>query len=136
LGRVLKSPLVVEHYLNRFLSEHYRLGAIDEIRLTFNQKAKLLPNSKPSAAFVKPGILELNVIRNKFGHRLSASISTRDLNGINTVLHVARKGVRFNTAVDSIEAFATVACTFLIVPPPKLRKVFVDAFSHVKVNMV
>jgi hypothetical protein len=26
LGRVLKSHLIVEHYLNRFLTEHYRLG--------------------------------------------------------------------------------------------------------------
>jgi hypothetical protein len=134
LGRVLKCHRVVEHYLNRFLTEHYRLGAIDEVRLTFNQKAKLLPNSESSATFVKPGIVELNVIRNKFSHRLNAAIGNRDMNAINTVLRVARRGVRFSSTVDSIEAFTTVACTFLVVPQPKLGQVFVDAFSQVKVN--
>ena len=77
LGRVLKCHLVVEHYLNRFLIEHYRVSDIDEVRLTFLQKAKLLPNSESSAAFVKPGIVQLNAIRNKFGHRLNAAIGSQ-----------------------------------------------------------
>ena len=134
LGRILKCHLVVEHYLNRFLAEHYRLGDLDQVRLTFFQKAKLLPSSESSAAFVKPGIIELNAIRNKFGHRLNAVIGTRDLNAINAVLRVARRGARFATALERIEAFTTVACTFLVVPPPKLRQVFMDAFAQVRVN--
>ena len=134
LGRVLKCHLVVEHYLNRFLTEHYDISGIDEVRLSFFQKAKLLPDSESSAAFVKPGIVELNAIRNKFGHRLNAVIGNRDLTAINAVLRVARRGARFSAAVERIEAFTTVACTFLIVPPPKLRQVFVDAFAEVRVN--
>jgi len=134
LGRVLKCHLVIEHYINQFLREHYRISDLDEVRLSFFQKAKLLPSSESSAAFVKPGILELNSIRNKFGHRINASIANRDLNAINEVLRIARRGTKFPGAIEKIEAFTTIACTFLVIPPPALRQAFVEAFSEVKVR--
>jgi hypothetical protein len=41
LGRVLKCHLVVENYLNRFLEAHYRLTDVEDVRLSFYQKARL-----------------------------------------------------------------------------------------------
>jgi hypothetical protein len=75
IGRVLKCHLIVEHYLNRFLVAHFEIDNFDEVRLTFAQKAQLLPDRASAAAFVKPGIVQLNRIRNRFGHSLGAELS-------------------------------------------------------------
>ena len=74
LGRVLKCHLVIENYLERFLSVHYGIEELESVKLTFFQKAKLLPDSAAPSAFIKPGVLELNSIRNRLGHNLNAGI--------------------------------------------------------------
>ena len=134
LGRVLKCHLIVEHYLNRFLVVHFDIDNFDDVRLTFAQKATLLPNRATAAAFVKPGIFELNRIRNRFGHSLGAELSDQDLGSIRTVLDIARPRVAFGSPVEAIEAFTTVACTFLIPTPAELQQVFAEAFSTVQVH--
>jgi len=134
LGRVLKCHLIVEHYLGRFLSAHFGIEDLEEAKLSFYQKAKLLPDRGTAAAFVKPGILRLNAIRNQFGHTLRPVLTMEALGPINEVLSVARRGVAFAYPINAIEAFTTVACTWLIVPPPKLQKVFVEAFAQVAVH--
>ncbi len=134
LGRVLKCHLVIEHYLDRFLTAHYEIRDLADAKLSFYQKAKLLPDSASAAAFVKPGIVRLNTIRNQFGHTLRPVLRNNDLGTINDALSVARRGVKFKEPIEAIEAFTTVACTFLIVPPPKLQEIFMKAFSEVKVN--
>ena len=135
LGRVLKCHLVVKHYLDRFLGAHFEIDNFDDIRLAFAQKAELLPNRATAAAFVKPGILQLNRIRNRFSHSLEAELSVQDLSSIRTVLDIFRPGVVFEGPVEAIEAFTTVACTFLIVPPPPaLQQIFAEAFSSIQVR--
>ncbi|SRR6266496_1334810 len=131
IGRVLKAHLVVESFLNTFLSSHYGISDLPEAKLSFFQKAKLLPDGASSAAFVKPGILQLNAIRNKFGHNLDFEIKPSEGSAIYEVLSVARSGSEFPSAVDAIEAFSPVACAFLSVPPPHLQQLFMEAFSHV-----
>jgi hypothetical protein len=112
LGRVLKCHLIVENYLNRYLEAHYSLADVNDIRLSFYQKSKLLPDAASAAAFIKPGILELDAIRNKFSHQLDVNIQNVSMNGINDVLSVARSGIVFRDKLERIEAFTTVACTF------------------------
>jgi hypothetical protein len=56
------------------------------------------------------------------------------LGAINECLAIARQGVSFGGPIDAIESFTTVASTFLIVPPPNLQQVFIEAFSEVRVN--
>jgi len=134
LGRLLKCHLVVEHYLGRFLVEHFGIEDVEEAKLGFFNKAMLLPSKASSAAFVKPGILKLNSLRNKAGHRLGADIGFQHLGPINEVLGVARAGATFQSPIDAIEAFTTVACTWLIVPPKDQQQLFIDAFSEIQVN--
>ena len=134
LGRVLKCHLVVESYIDRFLESHLAVESIRDVRLSFHQKAKLLPSKASPAAFMKPGIIRLNTIRNRFGHDLSASVNNGDLFEITEILNVARPGVEFAEPVQAIEAFTTVACTWLIIAPPGLEEVFSRAFSHVRVD--
>jgi len=135
LGRVLKCHLIVEHYVNRFLEAHYGIEDIEGVRLSFFQKAQLLPNERTAAAFVKPGILKLNAIRNRFGHELDTGIEPHDLGAIHKALLIARPNAEFQSPIEAVEAFTTVACTFLIVAPPDLQEVFADAFSEVRVNV-
>ena len=135
LGRVLKCHLLVEHYLHRFLGEYFKIDTLDDARLTFSHKAALLPNRAAAAAFVKPGIVRLNVIRNRFCHSLGAELSDQDLGAIRDVLDIARSGVVFESPVEAIEAFTTVACTFLIVPPAALQQIFAEALSSVRVRV-
>lgn len=136
LGRVLKCHLIVEHYVGRFLAAHFNLNNIGSAKLSFFQKATLLPDAAASAAFVKPGILRLNTIRNQFGHTLEPVVGHADLGAMQTVLDVARPGVAFPSPIEAIEAFTTVACTWLILPPPALQQVFVDAFAGVRVHAI
>jgi hypothetical protein len=132
IGRVLRTHLIIENFIGDFLMAHYSIDNLDELRLTFAQKAKLLPQSKSSAAFVRPGIIQLNAVRNKFGHRLNHTIEICEISAIYEVLQVARSGVRFASQVEAIEAFAPIACAFLAVPPPELQQLFMEAFAHVR----
>ena len=135
LGRILKCHLIVEHYLGRFLVSHFGIDNFDNVGLSFAQKARLLPDRATAASFVKPGVVRLNQIRNNFAHSLGAELSDVDLGPIRTVLAIARRGVAFESPVEAIEAFTTVACTFLIVAPPDLQQVFVEAFKTVHVRV-
>jgi hypothetical protein len=132
IGRVLRAHLVIETFLGEFLMAHYGIEDLDELRLTFAQKAKLLPHSKSTASFVRPGIIQLNAVRNKFGHRLNHTIESHEISAIYEVLQVARSGVQFASQVEAIEAFAPIACAFLTVPPPELQQLFMEAFAHVR----
>jgi len=134
VGRLLKCHLIVEHYLERFLTEHFGLDNVGDAKLNFFNKAMLLPTRASSAAFVRPGILKLNSIRNKAGHNLGGEPDFADLGPINEVLRIAKPRVNSNSPIEAIEAFTTVACTWLIVPPKEHQQLFVDAFSEVRVD--
>lgn len=131
IGRILRVHLVVESFVDTFLQQHLRIEDLAQVRLTFFQKVSLLPSKRSSASLVKPGIHQLNAIRNKFGHRLDHKIEPYQLSAIFEVLAIARPGVSFAEPVDAIEAFAPVACAFLSIPPKHLEEVFVEAFTAV-----
>lgn len=79
IGRILRSHLYVEHYLTEFIRHaNPRLGSVADARLTFSQKLALLDTRSPAVAELKPGIAQLNKIRNRLAHRLSAAIETAD----------------------------------------------------------
>lgn len=134
LGRLLKCHLILEYYLDRFLSEHFGIEDVESAKLGFFNKAMMLPSKASSAAFVKPAILKLNALRNRAGHNLGTDIGFGDLGPIREVLAIARAGVQFSSPIDAIEAFTTVACTWLIVPPKEHQQLFIDAFSEVRIN--
>ena len=108
VGRLLKCHLIVEHYLERFLGEHYGIEDLSGAKLGFFNKAMLLPTQASSAAFVRPGILKLNAIRNRAGHNLGGEPYLDDLGPILEVLQVARPNYQFVTPIDAIEAFLSL----------------------------
>ncbi len=79
IGRILWAHLYVEHYLTEFLGyANPRLESIADARLSFKQKLALLNTSSPAVAELKPGIAQLNRIRNRLAHRLNSLIEPAD----------------------------------------------------------
>jgi hypothetical protein len=76
--------------------------------------------------------LQLNAVRNKFGHRLNHEIERHEISAVLEALAVARPGIDFANPISAIEAFAPVACAFLSVPPPQLQQLFMEAFANVR----
>lgn len=132
IGRVLRAHLVIETFMGSYLEGRLGIKDIKELRLSFWQKAKLLPDGHQAVSWVKPGIIQINTVRNRYGHRLDPAIEPHEISAVYEVLNVARRGSEFKTAIDAIEAFAPIACAFLTVPPPHLQELFRDAFSGVE----
>lgn len=131
IGRVLKCHLVIENFLTGFLRDYYKIESLDSLKLRFAQKVEIIPRAGVSASFVRPGIIQLNKIRNKFSHDLSTHIEKHDISAIYEVLAVARRKSTFDDPIEAIEAFTPIACAFLSLPPPELQKVFLEAFTSI-----
>lgn len=132
IGRVLRIHLVIESFIEDFLAQFYGIEGVRSLRLSFYQKASLLPSQHSSAAFVRPGIIQLNALRNKFGHSLDHKTEQHEISAIYEVLRVARRATAFPDSISAIEAFGPVACAFLSVPPANLSAVFVKAFAEIR----
>lgn len=133
VGRVLRAHLIIENFLNTYLVDLFGFEDFNDLRLTFAQKAKLLPKRGSSAAWVRPGILQLNSVRNKYSHRLDHTVNFEAISAIMENLSVSRSGHEFISPIDAIEAFAPVACAFLAVPPQHLSEAFAQAFQNVHI---
>ncbi|HEU01769.1 hypothetical protein LCGC14_0497200 [marine sediment metagenome] len=134
IGRVLRAHLVVESFLSTFLSSSLGVEDLESLRLSVFQKASLLPKKGSSASFVRPGILQLNAVRNKLGHQIEHRVKAHEISAISEVLQVARPKVQFDEPIDAIEAFAPVACAFLSGSTPELEEMFTEAFHHISTH--
>lgn len=129
IGRVLKCHLIIENYINRHLESISPTHNWQAAGLRFAQKIELLPRADKKVAWVVPGIRELNKIRNRFGHRITATVTHADIAECLAVLAIARKGKEYAEPMDAIEDFTTVACTWLIVDPT-IEGIFAEAFKR------
>ena len=130
-GRVLKCHLISEIYIEKFLCEKLSLSTISSARLSYFQKVMLLPEHSAPSAVVKPGLLLLNKIRNKFAHNLHANVSVDELQLMIDVLVLSRRNTTELSAVSIVESFTTLACTWLLVSPPHIEELFARAFRNV-----
>lgn len=121
IGRVLKVHLVIEQYLNEHIRAKYKIENLEELRLSFAQKTLLLKDDLSPAAWVKSAIQNVNTVRNKFSHTLTPKIEWGAINNVIDVLRIARKDIAYKDPIDAIEAFAPVACAFLIEAPSSKR---------------
>jgi hypothetical protein len=135
IGRVLKVHLVIEQYLNEHIRAKYNIENLEELRLSFNQKTMLLKDDLSPAAWVKSAIQNVNTVRNKFSHTLTPKIEWSAINSVIDVLKIARKGVDYNEPIDAIEAFAPVACAFLIEAPSSKRTQFEQLLKAGKIKV-
>lgn len=132
LGLVLKFHLIVEHYLTNYLQNKFSDLDFTNARLSFSQKINLVSQRDTRAAFIKPGIIELNRIRNKFGHNLGAELTLNDQKEMLEVLKVARQGKTYEEPLEVINDFSTVASTFLIVNPEEIDVLWQEIFESLQ----
>ena len=135
-GRILKCHLIAEIYVERYLCEKLTLSTISSARLSYFQKVMLLPEHGAPPVIIKPGLLLLNKIRNRFAHNLHANVSVDELQLMTDVLAISNRSTDDLSAVEAIELFATLACTWLLVPPPHLEELFAIAFRNVSVSVI
>ena len=129
LGRVLKAHLVIERFMTEFLEDRFGRDELQSANLSFHKKASLLPNAGSAASFVKPGIMALNRIRNRFGHDPEATLNVSDLGLIREALAIMRPDKEFGDPVSQIEEFAAATCAFLLVSPAAIRSKIEAAFA-------
>jgi hypothetical protein len=131
IGRVLKCHLIIENYINRHLESISPSHNWLDARLRFAQKIELIPQANTKVTWILPGIREINTIRNRFGHRITAQVCMNDLTECRSVLEIARNGKPYKDPMEIIEDFTTVACTWLIVDP-KIEGIFAEAFKRAR----
>ena len=103
---------------------------------SYFQKVMLLPEHSAPPAVIKPGLLVLNRIRNKFAHNLDADVSVDELQLMIDVIVISGRNTSDISAIDAIESFTTLACTWLLVSPPHLEELFANAFRNVSASAV
>lgn len=94
LGRVLKCHLIVEHYLDNYLSVAFpSIDNWDNARLTFSQKLELTQNKRTIFSYYYPAIKNLNLLRNTFSHKLDYSINSKDCQEIEKIMQIWNKAL-------------------------------------------
>jgi len=83
IGRILKAHLIVEHCLTAHLLAHNpNLGGLDKARLSYDQKLNLLDPKIVNVHDALPGLRLLGTIRNRFSHRLEATVTKADADAL------------------------------------------------------
>ena len=135
-GRILKCHLIAEKYVEKYLCERLSLSTISGARLSYFQKVMLLPEDTGPPAVIRPGLLLLNRIRNKFAHNLDTDISIHELQVMIDLLQVSGRSTNELSGVEAIESFTALACTWLLFSPPHLEELFAKAFRNLSTSVI
>jgi hypothetical protein len=119
IGRVLKLHLIMEHYIEKFLTDQAGLTEQRLTKLTFAQKVQRLPDTG-MIGVVKPGISSFNQVRNRFAHSLSTSLSRISTVDLDAIVSLLDEGEIQRSKIERIEAFCFLSFACLLVTPPKL----------------
>jgi hypothetical protein len=78
IGRILRSHLYVEHYLNQYIQlNNPALGPVLDAKLSFEQKIHLI-DRRGNVGSLRHGIKHINKVRNRLAHTLSAVLTKND----------------------------------------------------------
>jgi len=85
IGRVLRSHLYVEYYLNSYLETKLNINKDQLKELTFHQKIQKLKKRKNELKTLSVSIGRVNQVRNKMSHNLNSMVSNEDAEYFKTV---------------------------------------------------
>ena len=134
-GKIIKCHLISEIYLDRYLIDKFSLTNLEDIRLSYYQKAMLLPEGNAVHIFVKPGLLTLNRLRNKFAHELDHTLTENQLGPMNSALIFSERPVSEMSPIEMVEKFTAISCNFLNPKPSKFTQLFSEAVKHMAPNI-
>ena len=139
LGRILRSHLVVEHYLTVWLQYHNpQLGSIASAKLSFSNKVALVGESDKAVKDLIPGIKRLNKIRNRIAHNLSVEILPEDEDALKSSKYF-KAMIELNgglycspsaTGIDLLEGFAKYSAGMLQAGGHKNSHKWREAFGN------
>ena len=133
-GNIIKCHLITEIYLDRYFRHKFSLPNLADARLSYYQKVMLLPERNSAHSLFKPGLLTLNKLRNKFAHRLDSTLSKRELSTMTEMLIISGRPVSTMNAIEMVQKFTALSCTFLNPTPSKIEELFADEMKHVVVE--
>jgi hypothetical protein len=113
LGLVLKCHMIIEHYIDEFLVVAYpSIKTWGKIRLTFNQKLELINNSHTIMVMAYSSVKSLNILRNKFSHKLAYKIKEEDYKEIKELITIwyNASGETVPIGLQLIEHFTVWIC--------------------------
>lgn len=117
LAKILRSHLLVEHYLDLYLAaSNPSIQDWSAARLTFLQKLALAGHDRSVVRVLAPGLKKLNALRNRAAHTLEANIVAADIGPITefvTMWHRAGGKSVPTAPIDLVETFTLLACNFL-----------------------
>ena len=97
IGRILRSHLFVEHYLQTYIvARNPNLRSVADARLSFTQTLALAKlDESVLVAELRPGIKRLNIVRNRLAHNLRAEITEDDAQSfLSAKMFVAMRNAR------------------------------------------
>ncbi len=130
MGRILRCHMISKKYIEEYLRKKLNIENISDARLSYYQKAMLLPDRGHPPMMVKPGLLKLHTIRNRFAHNLNSIVSAEELDSMTWVMQIFGRETQNVEAITLIESFTTLACTFLLVTPSHIADAFARATAH------
>ena len=136
MGRIMKCHLISEKYIEEYLRKKLNIANISDARLSYYQKAMLLPDRGVPPMLVKPGLLKLHQIRNRFAHNLNSNVSIKELESMTGIMQISGRETQNIEAIALVESFTTLACTFLIVTPPHIEDAFARATAHLDFSAI
>jgi hypothetical protein len=112
VGSVLRSHLIVEHFLDRYLAAaNPAINGWSHARLSFTQKVALANNAQSKVRMLIPGMQCLNRLRNQLVHNLNAEFDVASIGPIREFITIwYQAGGKFiPEGVHFVEEFALVA---------------------------
>ena len=130
-GRIIKCHLISEIYLERYLIRKLSVPNLSDARLSYHQKAMLLPERNAAPALFKPGLLTLNKLRNKFAHKLDSTLSKHELSTMTAMLIMSERPASTMNAIEMVEKFTVLSCACLNPTPSHIEELFANAMQYV-----
>ena len=84
---VLKSHLIVEHYIDQYIATAFpSIANTNKLNLRFSSKIEMINNPRTIFGYYSDSLKQLNSLRNKFAHNLEYTISDVDLSKMKEVM--------------------------------------------------
>ena len=118
IGRIVKSHLLLEHYLNEYLRViHPSIKNIDALKLSFKQKLNMLELPGDMIHYIGPVLDVINRLRNRLVHSLDIELKDDEIEPIRKLLAFTRQQSNYNadlderSAADLIEESTKLVCS-------------------------
>jgi hypothetical protein len=117
LSEVLRSHLVIEYYIDRYLTLAIpEVEDWEQLRLTFSKKLEIINNKRTSIAMLYPALKALNKLRNNYAHNLNYKPNTDDYEPITNFITIWYSAMKKNIPLNFyqlIQQFTLMVAAFI-----------------------